>query len=250
MHVPLPAPLRMPSASPFVGRAAELAALRALQHRTAADGLAAVAVVAGDAGTGKSRLVGELARALAAEDVAVLLGDSQPDLVRPYGPWADALGHLARHAPAEVLRALAGDLAPLGLTRDGAAAPDADPDAVRHRLHAAVGDLLADVSLAPRGPALVVVLEDVHWADRESVRLLRHLARTPLEARLLLLLTVRDAEVPEGSELALALAGLRRREDALRLRLRGPGAEGGGGVGPGGGGGPGGPGPGAGARGG
>src|SRR6478672_10471632 len=94
MSTSLPAPLRLTPAFPFAGRARELNALRALLPRTESEGRRA-AVVAGEPGSGKSRLVRELAHELAADDVVVLYGAC--DVVRtPYGPFVEALGQLVR----------------------------------------------------------------------------------------------------------------------------------------------------------
>ena len=72
----------------------------------------------------------------------------------------------------------------------------ADPDTERHRLHGAVGDLLAE---AGRSVPVVLVIEDGHWADAPTLLLLCHLARGAAEARALVVTTFRDteAEVPE-----------------------------------------------------
>ena len=95
----------------------------------------------------------------------------------------------------------------------------ADPDTERHRLHTAVTDLLAG---ACRRQPLVLVLEDGHWADGPTLQLLRHVARSVPDARLLVLATFRDTEADVPAELADALADLRRSDDVVRLRLGGP----------------------------
>ena len=94
----------------------------------------------------------------------------------------------------------------------------ADPDTERHRLHTAVTDLLAG---ACRRQPLVLVLEDGHWADGPTLQLLRHIARSVPDARLLVLATFRDTEADVPAELADALADLRRSDDVVRLRLGG-----------------------------
>jgi DNA-binding CsgD family transcriptional regulator/tetratricopeptide (TPR) repeat protein len=216
----LPGPLCLPSAFPFVGRASELATLRALLPT--ADGAARrVALVGGEAGSGKSRLVREFAGEAAARGALVLYGASDAVVRAPYGAFVEALEQLARVIdPAELRAALGptgGELARL-IPDLGEPAPpaEADPDTVRHRLHTAVTDLLAGVS---RGRPVLLVLEDAHWADAPTLGLLRHLARASGRARLLLLATFRDAEAPEA--LSETLADLRRSDDVVRLRLDG-----------------------------
>ena len=93
-----------------------------------------------------------------------------------------------------------------------------DPDSERHRLHIAVSDLLA--SVARRQPLLLAV-EDVHWADGPTLLLLRHLARSAADARMLLLATFRDTPADMPRELSEALVDLRRGEDVVRLALTG-----------------------------
>ena len=68
---------------------------------------------------------------------------------------------------------------------------------------------------------MLLVLEDVHWADAPTLLLLRHLARAAGHARALLLATFRDAEGELPPALAETLADLRRSDDVVRLRLDG-----------------------------
>jgi len=222
----LPGPLRLPPPSPFVGRSAELAALRALVPREAGE-RGRLALLGGEAGSGKSRLVRELAQEVAAEGVLVLYGACDAVVHTPYRPFAEALDQLVRGTDPDVLRA---DLGSAGgeLTRllpdlparvGGLPAPvAADPDTERHRLHTAVSDVLAG---AGRRQPLLLVLEDCHWADTPTLVLLRHLARAGTEARVLVLATFRDNEADVPAELADALADLRRSDDVVRLHLGG-----------------------------
>lgn len=222
----LPGPLGLPPPSPFVGRSTELAALRVLVPREAGE-RGRLALVGGEAGAGKSRLVRELAHEVAREGVLVLYGACDAVVQTPYRPFAEALDQLTRSIDPELLRA---DLGSAGgeLTR---LLPDlparvvglpppvaADSDTERHRLHTAVADLLA---AAGRRQPLLLVLEDGHWADTPTLVLLRHLARASSEARVLVLTTFRDTEADIPAELADALADLRRSEHVVRLHLGG-----------------------------
>lgn len=222
----LPGPLRLSPTFAFAGRTQELATLRALLPRSAGEGRRA-ALVAGDPGSGKSRLVRELARELADEGTTVLYGDCNAVVGSPYGPFAAALEHLVRHTEPATLRqhlgAGAGELTrlmPELVTRVGELpAPAAtDPDAERHRLHTAVTDLL--VGISSEAP-LLLVLEDVHWADASTLRLTRHLVRSGTAARMLLVATFRDAEADMPAELADALVDVYRTEGVVRIRLGG-----------------------------
>ena len=223
---PLPGPLRPPPSSPFVGRSRELAALRALVPRETGE-RGRLALLGGEAGSGKSRLVRELAQTLAREGALVLYGACDAVVQTAYRPFAEALDQLARLTDPDVFRQ---DLGSAGgeLTRlvpdlpalvPGLAAPvAADPDTERHRLHTAVTDVLA---AAGRRQPLLLVLEDGHWADTPTLVLLRHLARASTEARVLVVATFRDTEADVPAELADALADLRRSDDVVRLSLGG-----------------------------
>jgi DNA-binding CsgD family transcriptional regulator/tetratricopeptide (TPR) repeat protein len=226
----LPGQLRLAPSFPFAGRSRELAILRALTPLAEGEGLR-YALIGGEAGCGKSRLVREFAHEASGAGALVLYGACDPVVRRPYGPFCEVLEQLVRRIDPEALgeadESLGGELSRLlpDLPRrvPGLTAPvAADPDTERHRLHTAVADLLA---AGGRQVPLVIVIEDGHWADTPTLLLLRHLAWGAADARALLLTTFRDteAEVPDG--LAAALADLRRAEGAVRLRLGGLSAE-------------------------
>lgn len=226
----LPGPLRLTPSFPFAGRSRELATLRTLIPRAEGEGVR-FALVGGEAGSGKSRLVREFAHEAAAGGALVLYGACDSVVQRPYRPFVEALDQLVRTTDAATLRA---DLGGGGgeLTRllpdlahwVGELPPPvaADPDTERHRLHSAVADLLAAVG---RRAPLIVVIEDGHWADTPALLLLRHLARGSSEARALLLTTFRDTEADVPEALSAALVDLRRSEGVVRLRLAGLSAE-------------------------
>lgn len=170
----LPAPLRATgrSALPLRGRDEVLARL------LAADG-PPVTLLTGEAGVGKTRLVGEVARAAAASGSAVLWGGGQDaEGHTPYGAFAEALdGWLAEHDADERARVgaeypeLASFLPSLGRTAGNG---ERSPEEERDRLFRASTALLGD--LAAQCPVLVV-LDDLHAADTGSFQLLSHLAR-------------------------------------------------------------------------
>jgi DNA-binding CsgD family transcriptional regulator len=227
----LPGQLRLTPSFPFAGRARELAALRALIPTRNGDGLR-LALVGGEAGSGKSRLVREFAREAAGGSL-VLYGACDSVVRRPYGPFVEALEQLVRRSDDETLRdavgtgSVGGELSRLlpdlaqrvaGLSPPAAA----DPDTERHRLHSAVADLL--VAAGGRSP-LVIVIEDAHWADTPTLLLLRHLARGGVDASALIVTTFRDTEAEMTAALSAALVELRRADGVTRLRLGGLTAE-------------------------
>ncbi len=225
MHL-LPGPLRLPPSFPFAGRSRELAALSALLPRAPAEGRRG-ALVSGEPGSGKSRLVRELAAKLADEGAIVLYGACDAVVTTPYGPFVEALDSFVRGRDPAALRADlgagGGELARLlpdlpDLVGDLPPPLAADADTERHRLHTAITDLLTAVGA--RAPVLLV-LEDVHWADAPSHLLVRHLVRAGTEARVLLVATFRDLEADISTPLSETLADVARSEAVVRVRLGG-----------------------------
>jgi class 3 adenylate cyclase/DNA-binding SARP family transcriptional activator/DNA-binding CsgD family transcriptional regulator/tetratricopeptide (TPR) repeat protein len=222
----LPEPIRRAPPFPFVGRSRELATLHALVPRPPEEGRR-LALIGGEAGSGKSRLVREFAHEAAAEGIVVLYGACDAVVQAPYRPFVDALGHLVEHSESDVLLA---DLGPMGgeltrilprLAQRLGGLPDpvaADPDTERHRLQTAITDLLT--SAGRRWP-LVLALEDIHWADTPTLILLRHLARAPTDARVLVIATFRGTEAEMSPELIDTLAELRRSDGVARINLTG-----------------------------
>ena len=222
----IPGSLRPTSGSPFVGRAAELEKLRTLMPRVGGEGHR-MALIAGEPGVGKSRLVREFAVDAAAGGVLVLYGSCDAAVSTPYGPFVEALDHLLRVTDVAELRtalgAGGGEITRLvpelrALIGELPTPAGADPDTERHRLHMAVAELLANVS---RSQPILLVVEDGHWADAPTLLLVRHLARSAWDARLLLIMTFRDTETEMASELSATLADLRRSENVLRMQLSG-----------------------------
>jgi DNA-binding CsgD family transcriptional regulator/tetratricopeptide (TPR) repeat protein len=222
----LPPSLRISSPFPFVGRSAELETLRTLLPRAEGEGRRVV-LLGGEPGSGKSRLARQFASDAAGEGALVLYGACDAVVHTPYGPFAQALERLMRVIDPDELRAslgsAGGELARLlpDLPAQLGELPTpvkADPDTERHRLHAAVADVLDAVS--QRRPVLLVI-EDGHWADASTLLLLRHLARAEWSGRALLFATFRDTEADVPETLSQTLADLRRSDDVVRLRLGG-----------------------------
>ena len=222
----LPGSLRLTSTFPFVGREAELEALRSLLPSAEGEGRRVV-LVGGEPGSGKSRLVREFATKAANDGALVLYGACDAVVRTPYGPFVEALDHLARALDPGQLSAALGTtggeltrLLPELSVRVADLPPPvkADPDTERHRLHTAVNNLLTNVG---GDRPVLLVLEDGHWADAPTLLLLRHLARAAGHARVLLLCTFRDTQAEVPDMLSETLADLRRSDNVVRLRLSG-----------------------------
>ncbi|MGH9008367.1 MAG: ATP-binding protein, partial [Acidimicrobiia bacterium] len=206
---------------------AEVGLLReAFKATTAGEGRRMV-LLAGEPGMGKTTLCGEFTRAAHQEGGIVLYGRSDEELAAPYQPFAEALDHLVAHAPAQLLTAHVaehgGELAALapGLSRrlDDVPPPaTGDQETQRFRLFAAVVGLLAAASA---DNPVVVVLDDLHWADRPTLTLLRYLVGSSAPTRLLLLGTYRQHELTKSHPLTETLAALHREAGVTRLPLTG-----------------------------
>jgi len=192
---------------PFVGRDAELAAtLRAAAE--AAAGRMRIVLVTGDAGAGKTALADQVRPRLAAQGWVAVTGRCREDEGAPPGwPWAEALRQLTATGPdqPESLRPLLTD----------SPAADGDAPAARFRLHRAITAYLDAVSaIAP----LLVVLDDLHRADDETLAILASASADLTASRVLVLATYRSGEVSEP--LTDRLAALASREP-VRIALSG-----------------------------
>lgn len=202
--------------APMIGRAAELSRLRSLLHDVRGRrGRAAVLV--GEAGIGKTRLVEELGDLGMRRGVTVLTGRAyETAQVLPFAAWVDALrteipaAHQLRGFD-PVWRAELGRLFP-ELTAPEP--PSAATDVLR--LFEAVTRFAACV--AQRQP-LMLILEDLHWADDMTLRLLSYAGRRIAAESILIVTTVRAEELVEASVLAKTLAELRQHAGLIDIPL-------------------------------
>jgi DNA-binding CsgD family transcriptional regulator len=202
----------------FVGRVEELQTLEAAQKR-AADADPAVVLVGGEAGVGKTRLVAELT-SRCANGVRVLNGGCVPvggDGL-PFAPIMEALRPLPAKLSADTVRELAGpswrELAPLLPTLGE---PEAGPagQVAQARLFELLFGLLA--RLSEQSP-VVLVVEDLHWADQSTRDLLAFLVRNLRRERILAVFSYRSDE-PRTDRLGPWLAELDRGGPVQRLEL-------------------------------
>jgi DNA-binding SARP family transcriptional activator len=221
----LPDRLAQAAAAQWVGRDTALARLHEEAARAAA-GETALVLVVGDGGIGKTRLIAELAAGLHGFDV--LYGRCDEEELFPYGPWVDLLRARLDGMDDAALAATLGSEAPelarllpelrqrLPGTRDAPLA--GDPETERRRLFEAVTRVVS--RLAAQRPLLLVV-DDMHWADRSSLLLGRHLAREPRLGPVLLLGAFRDTELGPGHPLPDLVADVERDRPVPRIRLAG-----------------------------
>jgi hypothetical protein len=190
---PRPVPAEV---APLVGRDAELAALEDLLAR-AQRGTASSAFLVGEPGIGKSRLAAELGRRARERGFTVLLGRCSPDDgAPPFWPWVAALEGLGETLPQ--IEAAAGD------------------EGARFRAWEEISRLVRG---ATHDRPILLVMDDLHWADGSSLGALRVLVDTMTDERLLVVGTRRTHPEPEGALADLAETAARRH--ALRLDLQG-----------------------------
>jgi DNA-binding CsgD family transcriptional regulator len=207
-------------ASPtLVGRVEELQALEAARGR-AAKGEPAVVLLGGEAGVGKTRLVAELTTRCTSDGTRVLVGGCLPvgDGGLPYAPIVEMLRGLLADLGADAVRELAGPSWPeLARLAPGLGEPPGGPpgQAAQTRLFELLLGLLG--RLGQQQP-LVVIVEDLHWADQSTRDLLTFLVRNLRRERLLLAVTYRNDE-PGTDQLGPYLAELDRSGRADRMEL-------------------------------
>ena len=211
----------------LVGRSDEMLQTQDCLDRAMA-GFGHCLLLLGEAGAGKTVLARAFGERAADQGAAVLHGTCfEGDWQPPYGPWVEALSGYVSQLDADRLRlSLGSGAGPLmrllpdlsALLSDIDPAATLGPEQERLRLYDAIAQFL--LSEARQQP-LVVILDDLHWADADSLRLLRHLGRYVGRAACLLVLVYRDPDVGlhRAPSLPETLGALQRETQIHRLRL-------------------------------
>lgn len=207
----------------FIGRERTSEALHRI-WTAAADGERRLALVAGEPGIGKSRLAAEFAAEAHADGAVVLSGRSFEESVVPYQPFVEALRqYVADCDPIDLEAQLGGDpealvtLVPEIATRIPIGVTGGDVGD-RYRLFEGVAAFLSMISIT--SPVLLV-LDDLQWADQATLLLLKHLVLDPRPASILVLGTHRDGEVDASHPLSLLMADIERDFEIDRISLTG-----------------------------
>ncbi len=216
------------SSEVFVGREAEIGRLEALLHQ-ALDGDGQLVMLVGEAGIGKTRLAAELSATAEQMGASTYWGRChEREGAPPYWPWVQALrlyvrerdpewlrSEMAMGAPeiAEVIPEVKERLSDLTPSR-----PLDDPKQARFHLF---DSLALFLRRATEARPLVLVLDDLHWADSDSLGLLEFVALELAGTRLLVIGTYRDVELPRRHPLSETLAELAREHRAERIHLGG-----------------------------
>jgi class 3 adenylate cyclase len=225
---PFPLPHRLQEMPPggFVGRAAERESLASLLSE-AAEAKRRLALISGEPGIGKTRLATHTALEARAGGAIVLYGRADEELALPYGPWIEALRHYVENSPEAVLRLHAerhgGELTRL-VPSLAERLPDlpppreTDPDTERYLLWGAV---LGIVEAAAGEAGLVLILDDLHWADKPTLQLLKHVLTEGEGLRALMIGTYRESDIDRAHPLTEMLADLHREQGVERIALGG-----------------------------
>ena len=212
---------------PFVGRTAALRQLGEALERTAA-GTRQIVLVRGEPGVGKTRLAAEFARVAHGGGAVVLHGRCDEESLLPHQPFVEALRQYVRSCPASLLASQVGVISgelrrvvpELAERVPELAHPLAgDPEGARHRLFEAVAALLFE---AAQERPVVLLLDDLHWADTATLLLLKYVARYPRAGRLMIVGSYRETDVAAQHPLAGVLADLARERLGERLALGAP----------------------------
>ncbi|HEX6382153.1 MAG TPA: AAA family ATPase, partial [Acidimicrobiia bacterium] len=210
----------------LIGREHEVGRLLERVEQTAA-GQGGLAILAGEQGIGKTRLLDDFATRVERLGCSVLWGRChEGDWSPPYGPFIELLEAQAALCEVTELRRDLGDAAGTvaqlvpalrRLLPDAASAP-VPPEEERHRILDGVGRFLVARS---RHVPVVLILDDLHWADRATVALLQHLVRLVASERLLVVGTYRDVDLDRAHPLTDALAAWPRQGSYDHLRVEG-----------------------------
>ena len=225
--VPLPPRLSHRPGIGLIGRVIERESLTDAFKRVATGERREVVLVSGEAGIGKTTLVADIARAASDLGACVLLGGCDEELSAPYQLFAESLGYYVAHGPEELLREhaeiygteLVRIVPTLGRRLLSVPTPqDSDPDTDRYLLFESVVGLLARASVTQ---PVVMVLDDLQWADKPSLQLLRYLVASAVPMRLLVVGTYRHTDLSDSHPLVETLGLLRRESGVSRVELKG-----------------------------
>ncbi len=222
-----PAPGRSPLQGTFVGRQQELTDLKAALEDTLA-GLGRLVMLAGEPGIGKTRTAQELASHAETLGAQVFWGRCyEEEGTPPYWPWLQLLRSYIQQQAPEQLQAQMGpgasDIAEIvsevrDKLPDLEIPPALEPEQARFRLFSSITNFLKN---AAQFQPLMLVLDDLQWADRSSLLLLEFLAREIQSIPLIVLGTYRDVEVSRRHPLSQTRGSLIREQRFLRVQLPG-----------------------------
>jgi DNA-binding SARP family transcriptional activator len=203
------------SGARFVGRRDELERLQLFYER-AAEGHRQLVLLEGEPGIGKTRLAVQFMQACEADGAIALYGRCDSETHVPYQPFVEALRRYVARTSADRLAPWSAELGRVvpELVAEGETAL-AEPTE-RYRLFDAAAEVLTDMA---RAQPVVLVLDDLHWADKPTLLMLRQLVRAAEDAPIMIVASFRDTERPDA--LTDMLVQLRREGYFETISLRG-----------------------------
>jgi len=212
--------------TPYVGRSEERALLRQAVDNAAA-GAGSVALIAGEAGLGKTRIVDEIATEAKSRGMFVVRGQCHDmEGALPYVPFVEAIEYGLTVAAREVFRAAMGEAGPeiaRFVPKVRVAFPDLPPplalptDQARHYMFESVCDFFGRAAAIQ---PMLIVLEDLHWADESTTRMLESVARRVGRSALLVIGTYRDVDLQPGDPFMRGIEHLSRMQGIARITLK------------------------------
>ena len=212
-------------AAAFIGRRAELDVARAARRKAGA-GEQHLILITGEPGIGKTRLTAEMARECDAAGDLVLHGRWDEEPLCPYQAFREALGRYSLRIPDDLVQTDVGALVPVlarivpeVLESQGAQPPPrGEGEGDRYQVFDAVNRWIRAIAGRRR---LVLVLDDMHWADRPSLLLLEYLLRSSAQAPVLVVATYRQTDANVSGWFSESLAGIRRTTSVESIALSG-----------------------------
>ena len=211
----------------LAGRVEQTDAL-AQAFKAATAGERRITFLAGEPGIGKTRLAAELAVEAHGQGAVVLYGRCDEELSVPYQPWVEALTHLVEHAPDALVERLVERhgpelvlLVPQLRWRFPDMRTSADTDAETER-YMQLQAVTAGISMLAEESPVLLVLDDLHWADKQTLTLLRHVfTNVASQASVMVVGTYRDSDLSGGHPLIDSVAALRREPGVELIKVGG-----------------------------
>lgn len=209
----------------IAGRSNYLDSLRQAFKDTA-NGAQRLTFLAGEPGIGKTRLCAELAADAHAQGALVLYGRCDEELGLAYQPWVEAIGYVLEHGPDRLIEQVISRhgaelslIAPQIRRRNPEITASSSTDAETERYHL-LQAVTSFISLVAEAQPVLLVLDDLHWADKQTLTMLRHVFTNGAAASLMIVGTYRDSDLEAGHPLIGTVAALRREagveQDAVR----------------------------------
>lgn len=217
--------LGRPQLTPLIGRSSECS-LIADRLDQAAQGKGGIVLLGGEPGVGKTRLAEEALEAGLQRGMLPLVGHAYEEHAAPFITTTEILEDVMRALPPDILRSALGDTAPeisrllpdlRRLFPDVPEPLDLPPEQQQRFVFNAILDFTRRLS---ESCPLVILLDDLHWADESSILLLEHLVAQVPRMRILFVITYRDVAADQGEPFKRVLAQLSRQDFVTRIPLR------------------------------